>query len=40
MEKKKGGSKSKHAKKFTGKNKKTAMGNRKPKAGGAGRKRR
>jgi len=40
VEKKKGGSKSKHAKKFSSKKPKGAMGNRKPKKGGAGRKRR
>lgn len=40
IEKKKMGSKSKHAKKFSGKKAKGAMGNRKPKTGGAGRKRR
>lgn len=34
------GSKSKHAKKFSGKKAKGAVGNRKPKAGGTGRKRR
>lgn len=40
VERKKMGSKSKHAKKFSGKKAKGAVGNRKPKAGGAGRKRR
>ncbi|CRK95634.1 CLUMA_CG009092, isoform A [Clunio marinus] len=40
IEKKRTGSKSKHAKKFSSKKPKGAMGNRKPKKGGAGRKRR
>lgn len=40
VEKKKKGSKSKHAKKFSSKKPKGAMGTKKPKKGGAGRKRR
>lgn len=40
VERKKKGSKSKHAKKFSSKKPKGAVGNRKPKKGGAGRKRR
>lgn len=40
VERKKPGSKSKHAKKFSSKKPKGSMGNRKPKSGGTGRKRR